>query len=828
MPKTQSALLEAMAERQVTVDGVTRALPEPFLVIATENPIEQEGTFPLPEAQLDRFFLRTALGYPTRTRRSRSSSRSGTAIRSRRSSRVVDARRRARAAGRGRGRLRRRARLGAGSSSSSARRARSRASRSARRCAAASRSSAPRARGRCCTAATTSCPRTSSGSSCPCSATGCCSRASFLAETRALGRDGALADASGERCLELAPPPGARTGEARRRCAVAARERAAVSARPAPAARRAAVRRPAEPPPRPRQRRDRLAAVRARRPGLDDRLVRVARGSRRRPARRVHRPRALRRRGAARRRASATAGRRWRSTPSRCRGSRSRGVAECGRRSSRARSPRAALASLDFGEAEGRRTGCRPDAATGRGSCRRDRRPRASTRPRTPSRAALAFLGAHAQRPAARARSSSSSPTSSSRRRPTTWLDAVGAGWDVVPVVVQDPVWEQSFPTSAASSSRSTAERRRRRRSRPAERREAARRREETDERRRGLLQAARARPRPGARLVARASRRPLRVPDLGRPAPVHAGARVRALRLGARRRRSHCSRAARPAAPRPRRRPDGRGPPAGPSRRRAPLRRARPGPARRARRQARPRSRPRSASPDFLPTGSSRGRALREDFSHFTRLRREASLSASRTCACRAGSRASSAGRRGLASVGPTASATRVIYVDARRARRAGRQDLAGARGDLASQPEALEIPSDALIGPSGQFRFNAGAARARPSARRRGSAVSRSSSSRCAPGAARTLLLLEARSRRPAPPPGESVAAGAALRPSSACGPEHVKEHARPSRCSPSSSRHGRGGPRARARVAATPPPAAETTRLVAARREADGASV
>ncbi|MGI8478953.1 MAG: AAA family ATPase, partial [Gaiellaceae bacterium] len=64
MPKTQSALLEAMAEQQVTIDGVTRPLPEPFLVLATENPIEQEGTFPLPEAQLDRFFLRTALGYP--------------------------------------------------------------------------------------------------------------------------------------------------------------------------------------------------------------------------------------------------------------------------------------------------------------------------------------------------------------------------------------------------------------------------------------------------------------------------------------------------------------------------------------------------------------------------------------------------------------------------------------------------------------------------------------------------------------------------------------------------------------------------------------------
>jgi MoxR-like ATPase len=64
MPKTQSALLESMAEHQVTVDGATRILPQPFLVMATENPIEYEGTFPLPEAQLDRFFLRTALGYP--------------------------------------------------------------------------------------------------------------------------------------------------------------------------------------------------------------------------------------------------------------------------------------------------------------------------------------------------------------------------------------------------------------------------------------------------------------------------------------------------------------------------------------------------------------------------------------------------------------------------------------------------------------------------------------------------------------------------------------------------------------------------------------------
>ena len=63
-PKTQAALLEAMQEKQVTVDGVTHALPRPFMVLATQNPIEYEGTFPLPEAQLDRFLLRVQLGYP--------------------------------------------------------------------------------------------------------------------------------------------------------------------------------------------------------------------------------------------------------------------------------------------------------------------------------------------------------------------------------------------------------------------------------------------------------------------------------------------------------------------------------------------------------------------------------------------------------------------------------------------------------------------------------------------------------------------------------------------------------------------------------------------
>jgi MoxR-like ATPase len=70
-PKTQAALLEAMQEHQVTADGVTYALPEPFFVLATQNPVELEGTFPLPEAQLDRFLLRVRLGYPTESEEER-------------------------------------------------------------------------------------------------------------------------------------------------------------------------------------------------------------------------------------------------------------------------------------------------------------------------------------------------------------------------------------------------------------------------------------------------------------------------------------------------------------------------------------------------------------------------------------------------------------------------------------------------------------------------------------------------------------------------------------------------------------------------------------
>ena len=113
-PKTQSALLEAMQERQVTVEGRTYPLPRPFHVLATANPVEYEGTYPLPEAQLDRFLLRLGVGYPDRGRRGRGAARRLAPPARRRDGRAVRRRRAAaRAAGgrRGGGRRRRRRRL---------------------------------------------------------------------------------------------------------------------------------------------------------------------------------------------------------------------------------------------------------------------------------------------------------------------------------------------------------------------------------------------------------------------------------------------------------------------------------------------------------------------------------------------------------------------------------------------------------------------------------------------------------------------------------------------------------------------------------------------
>ena len=157
MPKTQSALLEAMAEQQVTVDGVTRPLPDPFLVLATENPIEQEGTFPLPEAQLDRFFLQDGARLSGRGRRA--ADRRGAASITIRC--AAAARAHARRGGRARDavtRLHRPAPAALDRPARARNARRSTASRSAPRCAAASRSSARRVRGRCSTGATTSTP----------------------------------------------------------------------------------------------------------------------------------------------------------------------------------------------------------------------------------------------------------------------------------------------------------------------------------------------------------------------------------------------------------------------------------------------------------------------------------------------------------------------------------------------------------------------------------------------------------------------------------------------------------------------------------------------
>ena len=175
MPKTQAALLEAMAEQQVTTDGVTRRLPSLFLLLATENPIEYEGTFPLPEAQLDRFFLKTSLGYPSLDdelliiddqREHHPLATLGPVVTVEEVEQLSAAVRDVTSTRCSR----------AGSSSSCARPATRPRWRSARPSAGASRSSAPRAAGRSCTTARTSPRSTSSTSSCRSSVTGSSSR----------------------------------------------------------------------------------------------------------------------------------------------------------------------------------------------------------------------------------------------------------------------------------------------------------------------------------------------------------------------------------------------------------------------------------------------------------------------------------------------------------------------------------------------------------------------------------------------------------------------------------------------------------------------------
>ena len=356
-PKTQSALLEAMAEQQVTVDGVTRELPYPFLLIATENPIEYEGTFPLPEAQLDRFFLRTALGYPGRRGRAAHPHRAALRASARRPRAGRRPRGGARAPRGGAARLRRRRRSTAGSSSSCAQRASRSRSSSAARFEAASRSSARPAPGRCSTAAATSSPRTSSGSSRRSSSIASSSRrASWPARAPRAGRRRSRSSALS--CLELAPQPGSEEDPlfegGVRPVAVGLRlvgRRAGrathVPARSPATGDRALVRDDEEPPPRVRDGRRGLAALPARRRHRLDRLGRVRPALDRAWGGRVRRPRALRRGGAEDRDRLRPPTRRWRATGRRCRGSTSRGrCAPSSSSSSRAPAPPAGSSGI--------------------------------------------------------------------------------------------------------------------------------------------------------------------------------------------------------------------------------------------------------------------------------------------------------------------------------------------------------------------------------------------------------------------------------------------------------------------------------------------------
>jgi MoxR-like ATPase len=156
-PKTQAALLEAMEERQVSADGETHPLPDPFLVVATQNPIEYEGTYPLPEAQLDRFLMKVVVGYPDAAQEQRMLSLAAAASRRRRS--TTSARRLGRGpargarAGRRRDRRRRGRRLRRRARARDARAAERRAGREpprrrapARRVAGARRDRGPRVR----------------------------------------------------------------------------------------------------------------------------------------------------------------------------------------------------------------------------------------------------------------------------------------------------------------------------------------------------------------------------------------------------------------------------------------------------------------------------------------------------------------------------------------------------------------------------------------------------------------------------------------------------------------------------------------------------------
>ncbi len=446
MPKTQSALLEAMAEHQITVDGITRQLPDPFLLIATENPIEYEGTFPLPEAQLDRFFLRATLGYPGARRSSRSSASSATGTRSTswpppstepsssscaeaaedvyldelleewivglvRKTRELD-----------------QVEVGASVRGSLA------LAKTARAWALLQD-------------ATTSCRRTSCVCSSRSSATGSCSG------RRSSPRRGSV-DAGGARAAARPRASSwcrrrARTGPSRPGLTYLSgiRRPQHLPARSQVPADGAAVRIGPEYAARPRQRPRGLPRLRSRRPDLDDRLARERAPLDRTRRRRVRRPRAVRRRGAdgvRRRRSPAVDGG---STRTGRRGSRNRRSRRAA--SSIVASAVAARGAVGYLDLATRPTGRRalldlppgPLAARARsrraapagfdaGRLARGVRPNVGRSDRSLGAGSFVFVVSDFLEPPPR----------------VFWLRALARRLELVPVVIQDPTWEQSFP----------------------------------------------------------------------------------------------------------------------------------------------------------------------------------------------------------------------------------------------------------------------------------------------------------------------------------------------------------------------------------------------
>ena len=430
MPKTQSALLEAMAERQITVDGTTYPLPSPFLVLATENPIEFEGVFPLPEAQLDRFFLKARLGYPSADEELLviRDQRDGHPLERLQPTLGVDDLQRLQAAVGDvyvDGLIERwLVELVRATRDSCSR------SRSARRFAAAWRWSGRHGPGRSSTAAATSCPRTCSPCSRPSSDTGSCSRrrssqsraahrgTSCSTAVRPLPRAGAGARAgagvravSAELTFPLVPALAARRLPLRRPARLAARAGSSVAGS------------------RPYRRGDSLASIDWK---SSARLSSVAGRAR------VRRARALRRRGASRRH-----GRR----PAALDEPLPAAVAEQAGRAAGLWKLVSSTAVGELGLVGYLDAGAVAPADDRRGA--RRGRPQLAETPFTAPDAALADAFAHltgVRRSLPPGTFVFVCSDFLAPPEPAWWARALAYRWDVVPVILQDPVWEQSFP----------------------------------------------------------------------------------------------------------------------------------------------------------------------------------------------------------------------------------------------------------------------------------------------------------------------------------------------------------------------------------------------